>query len=103
MQVLRNDLYRPWFIGEKDWGFEIIDGEFSGIVVQVESVEFSSKEDGSVDLNYHIINQPEDTRDLDTKGDLFAGTVEIIINDILREAVNHYEQTRSNNSEEPGQ
>lgn len=103
MQVLRNDLYRPWFVGEKDWGFEIIDGEFSGIVVQVESVEFSSKNDGSVDLNYHVIRQPEDDRELDTKGDLFTNTVEIIINDILKEAVDHYEQTRDNNPEEPGQ
>lgn len=101
MQALRNDLYRPWFVGEKDWGFEILDGEYSGIVVQIESVEFSEKKDGTVDLEYHIIKQPEDTRDLDLKGDLFARTVEIIINDILREAIDNYEQTRNNDSAEP--
>ncbi len=102
MQMLRNELYKPWFVGEKDWGFEIVDGEYSGVVVQVESIEFSKKDDGSVDLDYHVIRQPEDTRDLDLKGDLFTKTVEIIINDILKEAVDHYEQTRNNHPEEPG-
>lgn len=101
MQVLRNDLYHPWFVGEKDWGFEIIDGEFAGIVVQIESVNFSDKNDGTVDLNFHVVKQPEDDREFDVQGDLFNQTVEIIINDILREAVSIHEQTRANDTEEP--
>lgn len=100
MQVLRNDLYRPWFVGEEDWGFEIVDGEFSGIVVQIESVEFSKETAGGVDLNFHVIKQPEDDREIDVKGDMFTRTVELIINDILREAIENYEQTGANNSSE---
>lgn len=99
MQVLRNDLYRPWFAGDKDWGFEVLDGEFSGVVVQVESIEFSKKEDGSVDLNYHVINK-DSFPDLDITGELFVKTVEIVINDILKEAINHYEQTRDHDTKE---
>ena len=101
MQMLRNDLYRPWFAGEKDWGFEIIDGEYSGVVVQVESIEFSKKDDGTVDLDFHVIKQPESLQELDIKGDLFTKTVELIINDILKEAIDSYEQARNNNTEEP--
>lgn len=97
MQVLRNNLFRPWFVGEKDWGFEIIDGEFSGVTVQIEKVEFSKSDDGRVDLEYHIINKPQDMA-LTEDNKMFAAVIEIIINDILTEAVNSYEQTRSNDS-----
>ena len=102
MQVLRNDLYKPWFAGDKDWGFEILDGEYSGVVVQVESIEFSPKNDGTVDLNFHVINK-EQFPDLNTETDLFNKSVELIINDILKEAIDHYEQTRSNDSSESSQ
>lgn len=97
MQVLRNNLFRPWFVGEKDWGFEIIDGEFSGVTVQIERVEFSKTDEGRVDLEYHIINKPQEM-ELTQDNKMFAAVVEIIINDILTEAVNSYEQTRSNDS-----
>ena len=99
MQVLRNSLFRPWFVGDKDWGFEIIDGEFSGVTVQIEKVEFSKSNDGRVDLEYHIINKPEGL-DLSENNPMFATVVEIIINDILTEAVNSHEQTRNNNTTE---
>lgn len=102
MQVLRNDLYKPWFAGDKDWGFEILDGEFSGVVVQIESIDFSSKNDGTVDLDFHVINK-EQFPDLDTGSDLFNKNVELIINDILKEAIDHYEQTRNNDPQESGQ
>ena len=37
--MLRNDTYKPWFEGEA-WGVEIIDGEYSGVIVQFKSLEF---------------------------------------------------------------
>jgi hypothetical protein len=102
MRVLRNDLYRTWFAGDKDWGFEVIDGEYSGVVVQIESIEFSKKDDGTVDLNFHVINKDK-FPDLDTGSDLFNKNVELIINDIFKEAIDHYEQTRNNDPQEFGQ
>lgn len=100
--MLRNDLYRPWFVGDKDWGFEIIDGEYSDVVVQIEAIEFSKEREGSVDLNFHIVRKPEDLQELDSSDPMFNKTVELIINDILREAVDYHEQTRSNDSSESG-
>lgn len=102
MQALRNELYRPWFFEDK-WGFEIIDGEFSGVVVQIEKIEFAETDDGRVDLDYHIISKPETVEELKEDNQIFAHTVELIMSDILREAVNHYEQTRNDNSSEPSQ
>jgi hypothetical protein len=99
MSMLRNDTYKPWFEGE-DWGVEIIDGEYSGVIVQFKSLEFSAKDDGTVDVDFHIINQPQGA-EIDTKSDMFNNTIEIIINDILKEAISLYEQTRNNDTPEP--
>ena len=99
--MLRNDTYKPWFEGEA-WGVEIIDGEYSGVIVQFKSLEFSAKDDGTVDLDFHIISQPQGA-EIDTKSDMFNNTIEIIINDILKEAISLYEQTRNNDTPEPGQ
>jgi hypothetical protein len=99
MSMLRNDTYKPWFEGE-DWGVEIIDGEYSGVVVQFKSLEFSDKDDGTVDVDFHIISQPQ-SAEIDTKSDMFNNTIEIIINDILKEAIGLYEQTRNNDTPEP--
>ncbi len=98
--MLRNDTYKPWFEGEA-WGVEIIDGEYSGVIVQFKSLEFSEKNDGTVDLDFHIINQPQGA-EIDTKSDMFNNTIEIIINDILKEAISFYEQTRNNDTSESG-
>ena len=38
--MLRNELFKPWFVGEKDWGFEIIDGEYKGVTVQIEKLDW---------------------------------------------------------------
>lgn len=99
--MLRNDLYVPWIVSDDKWGVEIIDGEFSGVVLQLESVEFSEKEAGGVDVNYHIIKKPEFMEEV--TGDLFQNTLELIINDILREAVElskNDEQTGTDNFKE---
>lgn len=104
MQALRNDLYRPWFVGEKDWGIEFIDGEFSGVVIQFEKLEFSQKEEGNLEVEYHIIKQPEGMGlKEDNSNQLFSTAIELVINDILREAIENYEQTRNNDSKESGQ
>lgn len=95
MQVLRNELYKPWFIGDKDWGFEIIDGEFSGILLQIEALEFSKEVSSMVDLNYHIVYKPDAILDSDLQGDVFNNLVELIISDILREAI-EYEKAGNN-------
>lgn len=102
MQTLRNSLFKPWFVGEKDWGFEIIDGEFSGVTIQVEKVSFSQSESDRVDLDYHIINKPADM-ELKEDDPLFVKVVELIITDILTEAVSYHEQTRNNDSSQSGQ
>lgn len=99
--MLRNELFKPWFVGE-DWGFEIIDGEYKEVCLQITKFEFKESQDGNVDLEYHVVRKPEILTEEDLKKPEFQSVVEVIINDILREAIGHYEQTRNDNPKEPG-
>ena len=97
--MLRNDLFKPWFVGN-DWGFEIIDGEFNGVTVQIVKLDWPDEGSNELALDYHVVHKPELITDEDIKSDTFKAVVEVIINDILREAINELKQTRDNNTTE---
>ena len=102
--MLRNELYKPWFIKDKEWGFEIIEGEYSGVVVQVEDVKFkeeTSDDNSNLSVEYHIISKPEIVSDESVKSDLFDALFQTIISDIVSEAIENYDNDRNNNSKEP--
>jgi len=98
--MLRNDLFKPWFVGEKDWGFEIIDGEFKEVTVQIEKLEFPENGSSQLSLDYHVVHKPELITEEELQGDAFKAVVEVIINDILKEAIDHFEQTRNDDPTE---
>ena len=100
--MLRNDLFKPWFVGKKDWGFEIIDGEFRNVTVQIEKLDWPDEDSSELALDYHIVHKPELITDEDIKSDTFKAVVEVIINDILREAIDDLKQTGNNGSKESG-
>jgi len=99
--MLRNDLFKPWFVGN-DWGFEIIDGEFNGVTVQIAKLDWPDEGSNELALDYHVVHKPELVTDEDIKSDTFKAVVEVIINDILREAINELKQAGNNGSTEPG-
>ncbi len=99
--MLRNELFKPWFVGE-DWGFEIIDGEYKGVTAQIKSLNWPDENTNELALDYHIVHKPELITDEDIKGDTFKAVMELIINDILREAIDELKQTRDNDSKESG-
>ena len=97
--MLRNDLFKPWFVGN-DWGFEIIDGEFNGVTVQIAKLDWPDEGSNELALDYHVVHKPELITDEDIKSDTFKAVVEVIINDILREAIDELKQTGNNGSTE---
>ena len=99
--MLRNDLFKPWFVGN-DWGFEIIDGEFNNVTVQIAKLDWPDEGSNELALDYHVVHKPELVTDEDIKSDTFKAVVEVIINDILREAINELKQAGNNGSTEPG-
>ena len=98
--MLRNELYKPWFSKDKDWGFEILDGMYKDVVIQIESLDFAPDKENMVELNYHVISKPELIEEDLTKDPVFVSQVELIINDILHEAVELHknEQNRNDNT-----
>lgn len=103
--MLRDKLYAPWFGGNIEWGFHVIDGSYSEVVVQVENLEFQETDDGNLSVEYHIISKPDRLTDEDLKADEFKEMFQLIVNDIVKEAVEIYEtkDDRSNNTQELNQ
>lgn len=83
--MLRGDLYQPWFVEDK-WGFEITSGDFLGVVVEIEKMDFDEKINEVV-VDYHVISKPESLTQDELKSQLFEQIYQNIINDILKEAI----------------
>jgi len=101
--VLRNELYKPWFSKDKDWGFEVIDGEYNGVVVQVTDLQFkeeTSEDNSNLSVEYHVINKPEIISEESVKSDLFNALFQTIITDLVSEAIENYANNRDDDSKE---
>ena len=100
-QGLRNTLFKPWFKDNDGWGIEIIEGFYSGLVLQFKEVEFVDDSDGNVSLDYHVIFKPDIVSEDDLKSSEFQNLLSDILEDILKEAIASHE-TGNNNSEKLG-
>ena len=101
--MLRNELYKPWFSKDKDWGFEVIDGEYSGVVVQVTDLQFkeeTSEDNSNLSVEYHVISKPEIISEESVKSDLFNALFQTIITDLVSEAIENYANNRDDDSKE---
>ena len=100
--MLRNELYKPWFSKDEDWGFEVIDGEYSGVVVQVTDLQFKNEptESDNLSVEYHIIHKPEIVSEESVKSDLFNTLFQTIITDLVSEAIENYANNRDDDSKE---
>lgn len=94
----RNKLFRPWFENES-WGVEVIDGFYKDTIVQFKGVEFVEGGDGNVSLDYHIIYKPSVVSEDDVKSDEFSNLLTLIIEDIIREAM-ETDEIRNNDTQE---
>ena len=74
--ILRDDLYKPWFVDHDKWGFEVLSGDYLGVVVQLDELTVENTQNGK-----------------------FIKVMDLIVNDILREAVEtHREQEQNRES-----
>tara|TARA_S200002703_G_C3583812_1_gene179299 strand:+ start:121 stop:432 length:312 start_codon:yes stop_codon:yes gene_type:complete len=101
--MLRDDLYKPWFADKERWGFEVLSGDFQGVIIQLEELKFEQVEQKSaIGINYHVIHKPEIIPKEDMKNNNFQSLIDTVVNDILNEAMENYEQHRINDTNEPG-
>ena len=83
----RNKLYKPWFADDKQWGFEIISGDLQGLVIQLENIDVVKESENGIGINYYIIHKPDNISKDMLKNETINKTFDIIINDILKEAM----------------
>ena len=100
--MLRNSLYRPWFLedNKEKWGFQILEGEFKDVSILIENINFSENNDGDMQVDYEVVNPA----DFDSKNETFQAVFELIFNDIVKEAIDGYkqdEQNRANHTSSP--
>ena len=97
--MLRNDLYKPWFADKDRWGFEILSGDYQGLIVQLENIDVLTEDKTGVGIDYHVIHKPEIvTKDM-MKSEMLNQTFDLIINDIIQEAL-QIDDDRINNTKE---
>jgi len=92
-------LYRPWFANDKQWGFEILSGDFQGLIVQLENIDLIEQSKNGIGVNYHIIHKPDIVSKDMMKSEILNQTFDLIINDILTEAI-QIDVNRNNNIKE---
>lgn len=92
--MLREDLYKPWFAEDNKWGFEYISGDYLGVVIQITEVKLPEESGGEASVDYHVIHRPENLTEEDVQTDMFRASFELVINDILKEAIENYENSK---------
>jgi len=83
------EMYRPWALEKEGWGVEILQGEFAGLVIQIEKVDFVD-ESSSLQLDFHAISMPETMVKEDLDKPTFNDTMQLIMSDIISDAIANY-------------
>ena len=100
--MLRDDLYKPWFADQDRWGFEVLSGDYQGVIIQLESLKFEEvNKKSAIGINYLVIHKPQIIPEQDMKSNNFQSLIDTVVNDILNEAMENYEQHRINDIKQP--
>lgn len=84
--------YNPFSIENTEvdmWGFVISEGKYSDITIKINDVSVEDNSD-LMQLDFNILSKPDSITDKDLQSDEFNTTVEFIINDILKKAIDEY-------------
>ena len=91
-------MFNIWGLDEDRWGFELTDGLFEGVVIQVEKIDVLEAETGQVVVDYHAVFIPAHLSEDDIKSDNFKNTFDQVINKFLMDAIQDHEQNRNDNT-----
>ena len=93
-------MFNIWGVDENQWGFELTDGVYEGAVIQVDQIHLQEVESGQVNMDYHIISMPAHLNESDFRNDNFQTVMNQVINKFLMDAIQDYEQNRSDYTKE---
>ena len=93
--------YEPWKMVKEDieiWGVKILDGEYEGTALSINELETGENDDGLV-LDYTVVKYPEGKEKDKDFGPEFDKVLNFIIEDILKKAMDEYENRNRNSAE----
>lgn len=94
--------YSPWAINNDKvnaWGFVIEEGKYNETVIAINEVNLLDNEDG-VNLDYTVYKKPDSLADTNiSEEEDFTGILQYIIQDIIKRAMDEYENRNDNPTE----
>lgn len=94
--------YEPWSVKNEEqdlWGVVITGGIFAGTIISFNDVSFMENDNGA-QLDYTIYKIPEEFDSKKISDNLeFNNCLQFILEDILKKAVDTYENRESNTTE----
>ena len=92
--------FEPWKVNEDTniWGVKILDGNFEGAMIAFN--EFDSEDDSNnFKLDYTIVKEADGKTMSEMNGPAFDEMLNYVVNEILRRAIDEYENRNSNSTE----
>jgi len=92
--------FEPWKVNEDTniWGVKILDGDFEGAMIAFN--EFDSEDDSTnFKLDYTIVKEADGKTMSEMNGPAFDEMLNYVVNEILRRAIDEYENRNSNSTE----
>lgn len=86
--------YKPWAIENENgglWGVKLLDGNFAGAVISINSVKMEDDESGECSLDFNFIEKPPGRTEEELTSAEFNNTISYILNDILAKAIDEFE------------
>lgn len=98
--------YSPWSIENESlsaWGFVIKEGRYKETVISINEVKLLENDENGVNLDYTVYKKPDDLSDINiSEEEDFKEVLQYIIQDIIKRAIDEYEN-RNNNPTESNQ
>ena len=95
--------YEPWGFRDENqkidlWGFKLLDGDFAGTTISINDLEMDDS-NPELKLDYTVIRKPDNKTDEEMQSVAMQEVFSYVVNDILRKAINEWENRDSNTSE----
>jgi hypothetical protein len=95
--------YEPWGFKKEDdtkWGIRILEGKFENAILSFNDVKLEDTGESNLQLDYSVVKAPDNMMEKYMSEDPeFNKIMGEIMEDILRKAINEYENRESNSTE----
>jgi len=92
--------YEPWHLNEKAWGIKFTGGKFKDTIISIDTLDFEPDHEGMMTLDFHFINKTSGLPEREFNSIEFNSLMEKILNDILKRAIDEFDNNRESDTSE---